>query len=176
MLVLGVLWQSLFVWVRGEMCYSPKPLQVLFVCLFLASYITHNFVLHGCNTKLFQHLFTKDEIGWIWEGTRENRWDNWEKQKLAFILKMNPAKTTHPMGYWYVWRLRVSLWLHCHTEPILQHCFHVIKKVGAGQDWLWGTAAWAAQWVESSDYFCRMCPMGFILPWQDVPHINSLLP
>lgn len=35
MLVLGVLWQSLSVRVRGEMCCSPKLLKFLFVCLFL---------------------------------------------------------------------------------------------------------------------------------------------
>lgn len=30
---------------------------------FFTSYITHNFMLHGCKT--FQHLFTEDMIGWI---------------------------------------------------------------------------------------------------------------
>lgn len=52
---------------------------LIFVCLFVFdSYIRHNFMLHDCKTKVFQPLFTKDVLGWIWEtsdGTRENtRW------------------------------------------------------------------------------------------------------
>lgn len=79
-----------FVLVREEMCYSHKPLWFLFVCLFLISYIMYNFTLHYWQAELFQPLFTKDALGLICEpsdGTGENRWDNWKKQKLAFIPK-----------------------------------------------------------------------------------------
>jgi len=53
--------------VREEKHYSHQPLQFLFVCLFLILYVTCNFTLHHCQTKLFQPLFTEDVLGWICE-------------------------------------------------------------------------------------------------------------
>lgn len=49
--------------------------------------------------------------------------------------------------------------------------------VEAGQDWLWGTATWAGQWVENSEQCCRVCPHGLQPPLAGcATHQFTLLP